>query len=302
MPPISVVILTKNEERFVGRAIRSAGWADEVLVLDSGSTDDTVRIAESLGARVCHEGWLGWVGQHNLALDLARHDWVFTLDADEIITPELADSIKRAASGPMDPRDGYYCTRKGDFLGVLLPSRSRRARLQRFIRLLNRTHSRYDPALKVHEEVIVSGKSIPLDGILLHWRGYGMDDYVNVFNRYATVEAGVLNERGVRCGVRHVLGMPLLRFLWQYAYQGEWRLGMRGLLHAMLKASAEFVRYAKLWEVQNAAAVLDPPPDVYQPPPEGVPPGLPHPGDTERGSTPVAAGAPLAGRSAEPSA
>ena len=262
--PLSVVILTKNEEQFIARCISSVAWADEVLVLDSGSTDSTQEIAWSMGARVHEQHWLGWSGQRNCAISLAKNDWVFCLEADEIVTTELAQSIMDAMAVPMNENDGYYLVRKGDFLGVLLRSTSRPAKIRRFVRLFNRRYSAYDPAMRVHEEVKISGQSHYLSGVLLHWRGYTLGEYIPVFDRYATLEAEILHENGCSPQTLTILMRPVLRFLWLYVYHQEFRHGARGLIHAMLKATSEFIRYAKLWEMQNAPQIIHPPAGVYQ--------------------------------------
>ena len=263
MNPISVIILTKNEEKFVERCVKSVIWADEVLVLDSGSTDRTREIATSLGANVYEQEWLGWTPQRSKAISLAKNDWVFILECDEIVTPKLAKSIQEAMNSEVDERDGYSVDRRGDFLGILLPNMSRREKRVNFVRLFNRAHSAYDPTMKVHEEIRFSGKAIPLDGVLLHWRGYVMDEYITVFNRYATVEAETLYEKGSKVNGLTILTRPLLRFCWCYFARGGFRCGTRGLIHALLKAISEYIRYAKLWEMQNAVDSIHPPSKTY---------------------------------------
>jgi glycosyltransferase involved in cell wall biosynthesis len=266
MPALSVVILAKNEEQFIERCIRSVQWADEVFVLDSGSVDRTREIAASLGANVYEQEWLGWSAQRNKAMSLAKNDWVFFLDCDEIVTPELAHSIKEVLSEPMDERDAYSMDRQGDFLGILLPNMSRPSNKRNFVRIFNRRYSKYDLTMKVHETVLYPGKSIPLEGVLLHWRGYTMDEYIVVGNRYATVEAEVLYDKGYRANGFVIFLRPILRFLWCYIARGGVRLGTRGVIHAMLQATNEYVRYAKLWEMQNAARTSHPPAHIYKNP------------------------------------
>ena len=264
MPALTVIVLTKNEEQFIERCLRSVGWADEMLVLDSGSSDRTREIAASLGANVYEQEWLGYSHQRNRATSLAKHDWVFFVEGDEIVTPELARSIQEVMSGPMDERDGYSVDRRGDFLGLLLPNMSNAHKRRNFVRLFNRRYSTYDPAMRVHEEVRFPGAAIPLRGVLIHWRAYTMDEYVTVFNRYATVEAEILNEKGHRANGYRIFLWPILRFSWNYVARGGARLGTRGLIHAMLQATSEFVRYAKLWEMQNAPRMLHPPAHIYR--------------------------------------
>jgi (heptosyl)LPS beta-1,4-glucosyltransferase len=263
MTPLSVIICTKNEELFVERCIQSVLWADEVVVLDSGSTDNTVELARNLGAKVYFQEWAGWSKQHNDAIALASHDWVLYLDCDEIVTPELAKSINSVMSEDPDDDDGFSVSRRGDFLGLLLPNVSRPEKVRRFVRIFNRKKSNYDPSMAVHEEVDVPGKRILLNGELLHWRGYVMDEYVTVFNRYATIEAKVLDDEGVKIAGSMILIRPILRFLWLYVWKRECLLGTRGLIHSLLKTTQEYIRYAKLWEMQNAPRTIHPPTDVY---------------------------------------
>lgn len=249
--PVSAVILTLNEEAVIERAVRSAAWADECLVVDSGSDDRTAELAEAAGARVVQQPWLGWTGQHERAAEMATHDWVFFLDADEVITPTLAAAAHAALGADPDPCDGFSVDRRGDFLGVLLANESRRAKRRSFVRLYHRGHSRWDPSITVHEEVLVAGRTHSLPGVLLHWRGHQLADYVPVFDRYAAVEARALVDGGARVRGVHVGLRPVLRFGWLFFVRGDWRLGTRGLIHAFLKAFQEFLRYARAWEFQN---------------------------------------------------
>ena len=264
--PLSVLILTKNEELFIERCIRSVLWADEQLVLDSGSTDRTKEIAASLGAKVYEQEWLGWSAQRTKAISLAKHDWVLVLEADEIVTPELAHSIKEVMSGSRDDGDGYSVNRRGDIYDALLVNASPPWRRLNFVRLFNRRYSAYDLTMKVHEEVRFPGKAIPLRGDLLHWRGQMLDERILSANRYATVEAEVLNEKGYRANGFIIFLRPILRFLWCYVLHRDFRLGTRGLIHSMWMATAEYIRYAKLWEMQNVTRTLHPPADIYREP------------------------------------
>jgi (heptosyl)LPS beta-1,4-glucosyltransferase len=265
MHALTVIIMTKNEERFIERCIRSVSWADEVLIIDSGSTDRTVEIATSLGASVYEQEWLGYAPQRNKALFLAKNDWVFFVDCDEIVTQELADSIQEALEGPMDERDGYAIpNRRGDFYDVLLPDMSNASKRRNFVRMFNRRQSSYDASMIIHEEVRFPGEAIPLKGVLIHWRAFTMDEYINTFNRNATAEAKVLDESGRRATGLRIFLWPILRFGWNYVIKGSARFGTRGLILAMLQGTSEYIRYAKLWEMQNATGSLDPPAHIYQ--------------------------------------
>src|SRR3954447_23349753 len=138
--PITFVILTKNEEAFIERCLASVAWADEALVLDSGSTDRTREIARSLGASVYEQPWLGWVPQRQAGIALARNDWVLILEADEIVSDELRDGICAVMASSPEPRDGYVVDRRDEFFGQLFPNMRRAALRRTFVRLFNRKH------------------------------------------------------------------------------------------------------------------------------------------------------------------
>ena len=273
MIPVTAVILAKNEADKIGRCLGSVAWADERLVVDSGSTDATREIAASLGARVIDQPWLGFSAQRNRGADLAQHDWIFYVDADEIVTDELAASVKAVMAGTPNAEDAYAVNRRGDFLGVLLPNEARPSKRRNFIRLYNRQCSVYDEAMSVHEEVRFPGKAVPLSGLLLHWNGLSVDEFVALFNRYATVEALALNASGTRARGLDLLIRPVSRFFWSYLARGGWRLGTRGLMHSALKASSDYMRYAKLWELQNVSPSPHPPANLYTPPASVAPVG-----------------------------
>jgi glycosyltransferase involved in cell wall biosynthesis len=261
--PISAVILTKNEERHIERCIRSVDFASEVVVVDSGSTDSTCEVARRCGARVLEQPWLGYSAQRNAGAKAATYPWVLWLDADEVLSSTLRDSIVTALEGPMDPHDAYVVERRGDFLGALLPNESRASKRRHFARLYHRDHSRYNPEQLVHEEVEVSGRLVPLDGELLHWRGQTFTSIAETFVRYSDLEAVELDRRGIRSTPGRMVLRTLARFGWVYVIKRYYRLGTRGLLYSMLKANSELLRYGRLWERQNVPEpVRDPPSDV----------------------------------------
>jgi glycosyltransferase involved in cell wall biosynthesis len=265
--PVSVVILTKNEERFIARAIASVWWADEVLILDSGSTDRTVELATSMGAIVHHQDWLGWRIQHEAAASLATHDWIFSIDADEIVLTELSESVVAAMSSNPDPRNGYVVERRDEFLGTLMPNMRRRSKRKAFVRLYNRQFGRYDPELDIHEQIRCPGRLIPLGGALLHWRNYTLDQQAHTLNNNAGIEARMILKSGRHGGLRLIF-KPFARFFWLYVLCGNWRLGIKGYVWSLLHAGAEFLRQAKAWELETIRPAIDPANDVWQPSPE----------------------------------
>lgn len=258
--PISVVVCTLNEENVIERCLRSVAWADELLVLDSGSTDATRTRVESVGARWVEQPWLGFSAQKNAGARLARNDWVLSLDADEVVSAQLSTSLRDSLSGPIDPQSAFAVDRRGDFQGVLLPNGARRAKRRRFIRLYNRRISAWDESMSVHEEVRCPGPVHELEGPLLHWNDLSLDDLFSLFNRYATLEAAELRHAGARTSALTVIVRPMLRFGWHFFVRGEFRLGGRGLVHSAVKAASELMRYAKLWE--SGLTPVPPPSEV----------------------------------------
>jgi len=258
--PLTVAILTKNEELLIERAIRSASWADEVLILDSGSSDRTCEIATHLGARVVHQPWLGWRAQHQKAVDIATHDWVMKIDADEIFTPQLVESICAALDADPDPKDGFVVHRVDEFMGELVPNARRRSRRLTFVRLFNRQFSQWDPEVLIHERVKVAGKFRMLKGSLLHWRNASFSRIVETYNANADVEARImLSRRPQGPSPLALIFKPMLRFGWVYFVCGGWRRGMRGYLRSVCIAMGEFISLAKAWEQRHAQPRIHPP-------------------------------------------
>src|ERR1044072_3320646 len=191
--PVSVIVCARDEAGVIERCLASVDWADERGVVDSGSSDGTQRLATALGAKVVEQDWLGFSAQKNYAAAIAAHDWGLSLDADEIVTPELAHAIQAVLDGPMDPHDGYVVDRRGDFLGAVLPNGARPSKRRRFVRLYTRRHSAWDEAMSVHEVVRCPGRRHRLDGLLLHWNDFTLDELISLFNRYASIEAAELH-------------------------------------------------------------------------------------------------------------
>jgi len=170
---LSVVIIAKNEEKFIGDAIKSAEFADEILILDSDSTDDTCKIAKQLGARVENQPWLGFGPQKNRAVDLATNDWVFVLDSDERISSKLQLEIIAKLNNPSC--DGYLVARLNNFFGKdirtcgLYPDYS--------VRLFNRTKGKFDN-VPVHESVQIAGKVKKLNNHMIHLAYDNVDEFI----------------------------------------------------------------------------------------------------------------------------
>ena len=260
--PLTAIVLTLNEEQLLPRCLSNLDWVDEIVVVDSGSTDYTISIAEGFGARVIKQPWLGWPRQRNIGIDAARNDWVMFVESDEIPTARLKESIQRQLFNS-DPRDAFSVDRRNEFLGVVLPNSQRRKRIRGFVRIFNRTHSRYDTEVLVHENVIVKGKIHLLEGQLLHWRRQSTEELVSRLNNYATIEAQQLQLQSHRHSILKIVIQPIARVLWLLLIKGELRFGMHGIAHAYIRAMADIIRQIRLWEHTLAPTPLHPP--EYQP-------------------------------------
>ena len=263
--PITVTVLTKNEAPLIDRCLNGLEWADEVLVLDSGSTDATREIAARRGAVVHTQSWLGWVGQHEASIDLAANDWILVVDADEIVTPELANSVLEAMSADPDPKDGYVVERRDELFGALMPNMRRRSKQNTFVRLFNRRHSRFRSDDLIHEAIVCPGRHVPLAGVLLHWRNVTFMSQMLKDLENAELEAEQMATRHARAGALHLIVKPLARFGWCYLVKRAFLHGSVGLMYSLMIAHAEFLRTARLWERLHTRPVRDPPSKVWNP-------------------------------------
>ncbi|RRS32460.1 MAG: glycosyl transferase [Epsilonproteobacteria bacterium (ex Lamellibrachia satsuma)] len=179
---LSVVIISKNEEKFITDAVKSALFADEVILLDSGSTDNTCQLAKDLGAKVFYQDWLGFGPQKNKALDYASNDWVFVLDSDERIPPKLQEEILNIMIDPKN--DGYFVARLNNFWGKniktcgLYPDYS--------IRLFDRTKAKFNN-VPVHESVQLKTNAGYLKNHMCHLAYSSVDEFIAKQNRYSTL-------------------------------------------------------------------------------------------------------------------
>ncbi len=247
MPGLSVTIITLNEADHIGAAIDSADWADEVIVVDSGSADDTVAIARGRGVRVESRGWTGWVDQKNYAATLASHDWIFSLDADERITPALAAEI-RALLATEPPHRAYRIPRVTFHLGRWVRTTDFYPDFQ--TRLYDRRAAQWQGG-RVHESVAADGSVGRLAGELQHYSYRDLRDHLDRINRYTTLAARQMHESGRRANVLHLLVHPPAAFLRNYVLRRGFADGMTGLTLSLVNAYAVLLKFAKLWELQQ---------------------------------------------------
>ena len=249
MPKLTVTVITKNEAANLGRALTSVRWADEIIVVDSESTDDTVDIARGLATRVEVRAWPGYVEQKNHAASIASNDWILSLDADERVTPELAAEIQRTLQHPSDA--AYKVPRVTWYLGRWMRSTDWYPDHQ--ARLYDRRKARWTGRY-VHEALTVEGSTGRLTGELQHFPYRDISEHLETIDRYTSYAARQMKEGGRRAGLLQVAGHPPLAFLRNYIARGGIRDGIPGLVVSSLNAYYVFLKCAKLWAMDSADA------------------------------------------------
>jgi (heptosyl)LPS beta-1,4-glucosyltransferase len=249
VPKLSVTIITKNEAENIGAALQSVAWADEILVVDSCSTDKTTEIARQYTERVEVREWPGYVAQKNYAAAAASNDWILSLDADERVTPELAAEIRHTLAGQRvdDPR-GYRVPRVTWHLGRWIRSTDWYPDLQ--LRLYDRRAACWQGQY-VHESVTVNGATGRLLGELQHYAYRDTSDHLETIDRYSTYAAREMFEHERKAGVLDLVVHPPLAFVRNYVVRGGITDGVPGLIISAMNAYYVFLKFAKLWEIQR---------------------------------------------------
>jgi glycosyltransferase involved in cell wall biosynthesis len=244
--PFSVVIITKNAATQLGACLESASFANEIVVVDSGSSDGTAELAAGHGARVLQQKWLGFGRQKQYAVEAARHDWVLCLDADERVSEPLRAGILAALAAPA--AQAYAMPRCNRFMGSWL--RHGEGYPDWSLRLFDRRHARWsdDP---VHEKVITDAPVARIKGNLLHDSAETLAGYLDKQNRYTSMQAETLFKAGKRAGVARLLLSPALRFAKFYFLRLGFLDGTAGLVHIAIGCCNSFHKYAKLIALQR---------------------------------------------------
>ena len=244
---LSAVIIARDEAHAIADCLHSVQFADEIVVVDSGSRDETPDIAKRLGARVIHQDWLGFGAQKQFAVEQASHDWILSLDADERISPELRESIRQALLGPK--AFAFEMPRRNRFMGRWL--RHGEGYPDYNLRLFHREHARWSEDA-VHEHVLADGEVARLRGDLLHESEDGIEDYLRKQNHYTSLQARALFEAGKTAGPGKLLLSPALRFVKFYFLRLGFLDGVPGLVHILIGCFNSFAKYAKLMELRRS--------------------------------------------------
>ncbi len=246
-PQLSVIVITKNEASRIDACLGSVAFADEWIVVDSESSDDTAERARRAGAQVfSFPDWPGFGAQKQRALDRATGRWVLAIDADERVTPELAVSIQRAMAAGEGGPAAYELSRLSRFDGYWIHHGDWYP--DRVLRLFRRDQARFS-ADRVHERVIAEGPIARLDGELLHETMPTLDDAIAKMNRYSSESAAERAARGQRGGLAAAIGHAAWAFLRGYVLRFGFLDGAAGLALAVYVAEGSFWRYLKIAEL-----------------------------------------------------
>lgn len=245
--PLSVLIPTFNEAEMLPECLDSCAFADEIVVVDSGSDDGTPDLARAAGASVWTNPFTGHATQKNWGLDRLAHDWVLVLDADERVTPELRREIEAHLAAPPEA-DGYWIRRSNTFLGR--PIRGCGWQHDKVLRFFDRNAGRYEER-RVHEEVQLRGAAGILDHPMLHHSCRDLPTWMHKVARYSGLGAEELYRRGRRFRWSDLVFRPPARFLKQYLWQAGIRDGMEGFILCAYSAYGVFAKYARLRELEG---------------------------------------------------
>jgi len=244
---VSVTIITLNEAAHIAAAIESSRWADEVVVVDAGSHDETVALAKSSGALVFTRPWTGWVDQKNYAATLTAHDWIFSLDADERFTPALAEEVRALVSAEPKYR-AYRVPRVTFHLNRWIRTTDFYPDFQ--TRLYDRRAARWHGQY-VHESIQTPGPMGRLTNELQHYSYRDLSDHLERINQYTTLAARQMHEAGRRASAVDILIHPPAAFLRNYVLRRGFLDGTAGLLLSSVNAYSVLLKFAKLWERQH---------------------------------------------------
>jgi len=248
MIDLSLVVLTRNEERHIAACLDALQWGDELLVVDDFSTDGTVALAQERGARVMRHQLVNFAAQRDYALSQAQGRWVFFVDADERATPELAAEVRQVIQ--QDAPAGWWVPRRNIIMGRWMRGAGWSPDYQ--LRLMQRAQARYDPDRPVHELVLLDGEAGHLQNPLTHYNYDRLSEFIARQNRYATLEAEARWRQGWRTRPHNLILQPLREFHRRYVTLQGYQDGGLGLLLCLLLAYYDGVAYWRLWRLARA--------------------------------------------------
>ncbi len=241
---LSVIIITKNEERNIAACLESVAWADEIIVVDAESMDGTVELAAPFTSRIFVRAWEGFSAQKTFALAQASHEWVLWIDADERAIPELAEDIRRAVSLDDGNVSAYRFARRAYFLGKWI--RHCGWYPGYVTRLFRKSRAQFSNSA-VHEHLAIEGNVATLPHDLLHYTDDNLEHYFDKLNHYTSLAADELVLAKRRITMMDLLLRPFLAFLKMYFIKAGFLDGAHGFLLCRLSSSYVLAKYGKLW-------------------------------------------------------
>lgn len=259
--PITVAIITRNEEKVIGRCLGSLAWADEILVVDAESTDRTREICLDPSApwagrlRFLTRAWSGFREQRTHAMNESRNDWILVVDADEACSPELAARISGYFAGGAQPPHRAYKVRRIEYFlgkaihyGIWNPSYQDRFFHRAGVRYVN----------DIHEYPIFPQPPQDIHEALLHWPDFAPERFLEKMNKYTSIEARDRYEQGQRTSAFKLLFAFPAMFYKNYVYYGARKDGMHGFVISLLEGVSRVVRHIKMWQIQQERAAKGP--------------------------------------------
>lgn len=243
---LSVIVITKNESEHISRCLESVAWADEIIVLDSGSSDNTVAISKQYTDKVFETDWPGYGPQKQRALNKANGDWVLSLDADETISPELKHEIQEVMK--QSRIKGYEIPRRSSFCGKQIKHSGWWPDF--VLRLFQREFGRFTDDL-VHEHIVINNEIGRLNNPILHESYINLDEVLHKINSYSSLGAKKLFDKGKKTSLLHAIGKGLWTFFRTYILKAGFLDGSHGLMLAISNAEGTYYKYLKLLELQK---------------------------------------------------
>jgi len=246
MGKISAVLIVKNEEKKLEACLESLTWVDEIIVVDSRSTDRTLEIAKRYTHKIYERSFDNFAAQKNYGIDQASGDWILSVDADEKVSLKLRLSIEKALRDGTG-YDGFMVSRRNIIFGKSLRFAGQRS--EKILRFFRKEKGRFDRP--IHEKVLVRGSVGKLEGELIHESIQTLDAYFQKLNLYTDFEARLMLEQGVKASLLDYYFKPVLRFLYFYIFRLGFLDGYAGFLYHGLSSYYAFLKYAKLSDIQH---------------------------------------------------
>lgn len=246
MEKLSVAIITKNEEHNIERCLKAIQWADEVLVVDSGSTDKTLEICRQHQCRIIETEWMGFGRTKQFSVEHASHDWILVVDADEEVTEALAHRINEILSAP-DEHRVYACLRISYYLGKRIKFCWGTDYVKR---LFNRKKAHFD-SKNVHESLVTDAKVEKIKEPMLHYTYPTIASHIRKINLYSSLGAEISHEKGKRPSLLRSIFRGIHAFIEMYFFNLGFLDGKKGLILSIISGHASTIKYFKIWEIQH---------------------------------------------------